>query len=69
MLGPVSRVKLPSKYGRCALSVDIIPHPPHLPPVVSSTFISILLETRSLTVPSRWRSLPTSCASLDAVVD
>ena len=25
MLGPVSRVKLPSKYGRCALSVDIIP--------------------------------------------
>jgi tyrosyl-DNA phosphodiesterase 2 len=24
-LGPVSRVKLPSKYGRCALSVDIIP--------------------------------------------
>ena len=25
MLGPVSRVKLPSKYGRCALSIDIIP--------------------------------------------
>lgn len=24
MLGPVSRVQLPSKYGRCALSVDII---------------------------------------------
>lgn len=23
--GPISRVKLPSKYGRCALSVDIIP--------------------------------------------
>jgi len=25
MLGPVSRITLPSKYGRCALSVDIIP--------------------------------------------
>ncbi|CAA7266774.1 unnamed protein product [Cyclocybe aegerita] len=25
MLGPVSRIELPSKYGRCALSVDIIP--------------------------------------------
>ena len=25
MLGPVSRFKLPSKYGRCALSIDIIP--------------------------------------------
>ena len=24
-LGPISRVKLPSKYGRCALSADIIP--------------------------------------------
>ena len=24
MLGPVSHVKLPSKYGRCALSVDIL---------------------------------------------
>ncbi|KAG2072963.1 hypothetical protein BDR04DRAFT_1095807 [Suillus decipiens] len=24
MLGPVSRIKLPSKYGRCALFVDIV---------------------------------------------
>lgn len=61
MLGSVSRVKLPSKYKRCALSVDIIPQPQ---PVVSSTFISILLWTRYRTVPSRWRSLTTSCASL-----
>lgn len=25
VLGPVSRIRLPSKYGRCALSVDIFP--------------------------------------------
>lgn len=69
ILGSVFRINLPSKYGRCALSIDIIPHPTQPWPHVSSTFISIPLGTRSLTVSSRWRSLPTSCVSLDAVVD
>ena len=48
MLGPVSRVKLPSKYGRCALSVDIIP-----PFTTSTTYrlINIHLDFLGDTLP------------------
>ena len=49
-------------------SIHII-HTIHLQSIVSSTFILIPLGTRSLTVPSRWRSLLTSRANLDVVVD
>jgi len=43
MLGPVSRVKLPSKYGRCALSVDIIP-----PSSTSTTYRLVNVHLDSL---------------------
>ncbi|KAG2358614.1 hypothetical protein BDR07DRAFT_1522517 [Suillus spraguei] len=52
-----------SREGRSSYLVTF----PQPQPGVSSKFISILLGTRSPTVPSRWRSLPTFCASLDAV--
>jgi len=50
MLGPVSRVKLPSKYGRCALSVDIIP-----PSTPSTTcrLINVHLDSLGDTLPYR----------------
>ncbi|RXW18289.1 hypothetical protein EST38_g7575 [Candolleomyces aberdarensis] len=53
MLGPVSRVKLPSKYGRCALSVDIIP--PSTPSIPTTTFrlINVHLDSLEHTLPYR----------------
>ncbi|KAG2036951.1 Endonuclease/exonuclease/phosphatase [Suillus americanus] len=50
MLGPVSRVKLPSKYGRCALSVDIIP-----PSTPSTTcrLVNVHLDSLGDTLPYR----------------
>jgi tyrosyl-DNA phosphodiesterase 2 len=50
MLGPVFRVKLPSKYGRCALSVDIIP-----PFTTSTTYrlINVHLDSLGHTLPYR----------------
>lgn len=46
MLGPVSRVKLPSKYGRCALSVDIIS--PSNPSTPSKTYRLLNVHLDSL---------------------
>ena len=51
MLGRVSRVKLPCKYGRCALSVDIIP--PSVPSTPTTTFRLINVHLDSL-----WDTLP-----------
>ena len=51
MLGRVSRVKLPSKYGRCALSVDIIP--PSVPSTPTTTFRLVNVHLDSL-----WDTLP-----------
>ncbi|KAG6915677.1 hypothetical protein DXG01_010466 [Tephrocybe rancida] len=50
MLGPVSRVKLPSKYGRCALSVVIIP-----PSTPSTTcrLVNVHLDSLGHTLPYR----------------
>ncbi|KAG1768251.1 hypothetical protein EV702DRAFT_979560, partial [Suillus placidus] len=50
MLGPVSRVKLPSKYGRCALSVDIIP--PSTPPT-TCRLVNVHLDSLGDTLPYR----------------
>ncbi|KAF8340923.1 Endonuclease/exonuclease/phosphatase [Amanita rubescens] len=53
MLGSVFRVKLPSKYGRCALSVDIIP--PSTPSTSSTTcrLINVHLDSLGDTLPYR----------------
>jgi len=69
MLGPVSRVKLPSKYGRCALSVDIIPLST---PTTTCRLVNVHLDSLGGTFPYRTKQmeiLATSCVSLDAVVD
>ena len=50
MLGPVSRVKLPSKYGRCALSVDIIPPST---PTTTCRLINVHLDSLGGTLPYR----------------
>jgi len=49
VLGPVSRVKLSSKYGRSALSMDIISLSTPSAPTAAHRLISILSGTRSLT--------------------
>ncbi|KAJ3748657.1 hypothetical protein DFH05DRAFT_1548259 [Lentinula detonsa] len=46
MLGPVSRVKLPSKYGRCALSVDIIR--PSIPSIPAAAYRPVNVHLDSL---------------------
>ncbi|KAG1769114.1 hypothetical protein EV702DRAFT_1142365, partial [Suillus placidus] len=48
MLGPVSRVKLPSKYGRCALSVDIIPPST---PTTTCRLVNVHLDSLGDTLP------------------
>ena len=68
-LDPISLSNSPASMGGVRFPQTLSPHPDQLQPIVSSTFISIPLQTLSLTVPSRWSSLPISCASLDAVVD
>jgi tyrosyl-DNA phosphodiesterase 2 len=45
MLGPVSRVKLPSKYGRCALSVDIIPPSTASIPTATCRLVNVHLDS------------------------
>ncbi|KAF9449064.1 hypothetical protein P691DRAFT_813164 [Macrolepiota fuliginosa MF-IS2] len=50
VLGPVSRVKLPSKYGRCALSVDIIPPST---PTTAYRLINVHLDSLGDTFPYR----------------
>ena len=50
MLGPVSRVKLPSKYGRCALSVDIIPSST---PSTTCRLVNVHLDSFRDTLPYR----------------
>ncbi|KAJ2926552.1 hypothetical protein H1R20_g10546, partial [Candolleomyces eurysporus] len=53
MLGPVSRVKLPSKYGRCALSVDIIPPFAPSTPTTACRLINVHLDSLGDTLPYR----------------
>lgn len=56
MLGPVSRVNLPSKFGRCAFSVDIIP--PSTSPSQSPIYRLINVHLDSLfTLPYRTEQL------------
>jgi len=50
MLGLMSRVKLPSKYGRCALSVDIIPPST---PTTAYRLINVHLDSLWDTLPYR----------------
>ncbi|KAG2358625.1 hypothetical protein BDR07DRAFT_1417134 [Suillus spraguei] len=50
MLGPVSRVKLPSKYRRCALSVDIIPPST---PTTTCRLVNVHLDSLGDTDPYR----------------
>lgn len=53
MLGPVTRVKFPSKYGRCVLSVDIIsPSTPSTPGTVCR-IINVHLDSLGDTLPYR----------------
>lgn len=54
MLGPVSRVKLPSKYGRCALSVDIIPPST---PATACRLINVHLDSLGDTLPYRTQQM------------
>ena len=56
LLGPVFRVKLPSKYERCALSMDIIP--PSTPtnqvePTTAYRLINVHLDSLVDTLPYR----------------
>lgn len=53
MLGPVSRVKLPSKYGRCALSMDIIPPSALSTPTTAFRLINVHLDSLGDTLPYR----------------
>ncbi|KAJ3986599.1 Endonuclease/exonuclease/phosphatase [Lentinula detonsa] len=57
MLGSVSRVELPSKYGRCALSVDIIP--PSIPsnPAAAYRLVNVHLDSLGHTLPYRTKQL------------
>ena len=50
ILGPVYRVKLPSKYGRCAISVDIIPPST---PTTMCRLINVHLDSLGDTLPYR----------------
>ena len=49
-LGPVFRVKLPSKYGRCALSVDLIPPST---PSTACRLVNVHLDSLGHTLPYR----------------
>ncbi|ETW84996.1 hypothetical protein HETIRDRAFT_309128, partial [Heterobasidion irregulare TC 32-1] len=53
MLDPVSCVKLPSKYGRCALSVDIIPPYTLSTPTTAFCLINVHLDSLGDTLPYR----------------
>ena len=53
MLGPVSRVKLPSKYGRCALSVDLILPSTPSTPSTTCRLINVHLDSLGDTLPYR----------------
>ncbi|KAG1779875.1 hypothetical protein EV702DRAFT_965437, partial [Suillus placidus] len=53
MLGPVSRVKLPSKYGRCVLSMDIIPPSTPSTPSTTCRLVNIHLDSLGDTLPYR----------------
>jgi len=57
VLGPVSRVKLPSKYGRCALSVDIIPPSTPSTPTAAYRLINVHLDSLGDTLPYRTEQL------------
>ncbi|KAG2348005.1 hypothetical protein BDR05DRAFT_973860 [Suillus weaverae] len=56
MPGPVSRVKLPSKYGRCALSVDIIPPST---PITTCRLVNVHLDSLGGTLPYRTEQMET----------
>jgi tyrosyl-DNA phosphodiesterase 2 len=53
MLGPVFRVKLPSKYGRCALSVDIILPSTPSTPSTTCRLVNVHLDSLWDTLPYR----------------
>ena len=53
MLGPVSRVKLPSKYGRCALSVDLIPPSAPSTPSTACRLVNVHLDSLGDMLPYR----------------
>jgi tyrosyl-DNA phosphodiesterase 2 len=53
MLGHISRVKLPSKYGRCALSVDIIPTSTSSTPTTACRLVNVHLDSLGDTLPYR----------------
>lgn len=57
MLGPVSRVELPSKYGRCALSVDIIPPSTSSTPSTTCRLINVHLDSLGDTLPYRTKQM------------
>ncbi|KDR78178.1 hypothetical protein GALMADRAFT_245212 [Galerina marginata CBS 339.88] len=56
-LGPVSRFKLPSKYGRCALSVDIIPSSTPSAPSPVYRLINVHLDSLWHTLAYRIKQL------------
>lgn len=58
--GPVSRVKLPSKYGRCALSVDIFPPSTTFTPSVPATayrLVNVHLDSLGDALPYRTQQM------------
>ncbi|KAG6829648.1 hypothetical protein H0H87_010613 [Tephrocybe sp. NHM501043] len=56
-LGPVSRLALPSKYGRCALSVDIIPPAAPSTPAAAYRLVNVHLDSLGDTLPYRTEQL------------
>ena len=57
LLGPVSRVKLPSKYGRCALSLDIIPPSTASTQTAAYRVVNVHLDSLGDTLPYRTEQL------------
>ncbi|KAH6904656.1 Endonuclease/exonuclease/phosphatase [Coprinopsis sp. MPI-PUGE-AT-0042] len=57
MLGSVSRISLPSKYGRCALYVDIIPPSGPSTPTTTYRLINVHLDSLQDTLPYRIKQM------------
>ncbi|KAI0344250.1 hypothetical protein BDW22DRAFT_1483351 [Trametopsis cervina] len=57
MLGPVYSVELPSKYGRCALSVDIIPPSTLSTPATAYRLVNVHLDSLGDALPYRTEQL------------
>ena len=57
VLGPVSRIEFPSKYGRCALSVDIIPPSTPSTPIATYRLINVHLDSLGDTLRYRTEQL------------